>query len=243
MRGALFLLLMLCGLPVEAAELPGEGLLEDSSCIACHADTAAAWRDGPHGSAQNAGCVACHGSRHATSGTKARRSETCVQCHGGQRGATSRSYRTSKHGVIATLEQAGWNWSARLTEANYRAPSCAYCHMHDGAHGRLLSPDVLEASCLDCHSPRYVQTINDAGSRMLEIANLKVTEAYAAAEANGSPEIAGMLKTMQKKTLRNLRLGVGHQSPDYQWWYGHAALDGDLLRIKSALSRQARERK
>ena len=34
--------------------------------------------------------------------------------------------------------------------------------------------------------------------------------------------------------LRNLRLGVAHQSPDYQWWHGHPALDGDLLRLKGA---------
>ncbi len=51
-----------------------------------------------------------------------------------------------------------------------------------------------------------------------------------------------MLDTMHRQTLRNLRLGIGHQSPDYQWWYGHAALDGDLLRIKSVLSRSARKR-
>lgn len=80
------------------------------------------------------------------------------------------------------------------------------------------------------------------------IADLKLAEAAAAIEAAGAagaepvPEIERMLDTMHGQTLRNLRLGIGHQSPDYQWWYGHAALDGDLLRIKSALSRNARKR-
>ena len=35
-----------------------------------------------------------------------------------------------------------------------------------------------------------------------------------------------------QKHLRNVYLGIGHQSPDYQWWHGQPALDGDLLRIK-----------
>jgi len=40
---------------------------------------------------------------------------------------------------------------------------------------------------------------------------------------------------MQSLHLKNVYLGVGHQSPDYQWWHGQPALDGDLLRIKGAL--------
>jgi len=40
---------------------------------------------------------------------------------------------------------------------------------------------------------------------------------------------------MQSLHLKNLYLGIGHQSPDYQWWHGQPALDGDLLRIKGAV--------
>jgi hypothetical protein len=40
---------------------------------------------------------------------------------------------------------------------------------------------------------------------------------------------------MQERHLNNLYLGIGHQSPDYQWWHGQPALDGDLLRIRGAL--------
>ncbi|MCK5263266.1 MAG: hypothetical protein KAJ92_06240, partial [Gammaproteobacteria bacterium] len=36
--------------------------------------------------------------------------------------------------------------------------------------------------------------------------------------------------------LINVSLGAGHQSPDYQWWHGQPALDGDLLRIKGFIS-------
>lgn len=41
---------------------------------------------------------------------------------------------------------------------------------------------------------------------------------------------------MQSLRLKNVYFGVGHQSPDYQWWHGQPALDGDLLRIKGAVS-------
>jgi hypothetical protein len=34
---------------------------------------------------------------------------------------------------------------------------------------------------------------------------------------------------------------VGHQSPDYQWWHGQPALDGDLIRIRDAMD-EARRR-
>ena len=40
---------------------------------------------------------------------------------------------------------------------------------------------------------------------------------------------------MQSLHLKNVYLGVGHQSPDYQWWHGQPALDGDLLRIKGTV--------
>jgi hypothetical protein len=41
--------------------------------------------------------------------------------------------------------------------------------------------------------------------------------------------------------LRNVRLGAGHQSPDYQWWHGQAALDGDLIRLRDAVALAWRE--
>ena len=71
---------------------------------------------------------------------------------------------------------------------------------------------------------------------------MKLREAEAAAAGSPDAAVAELLDAMRTVTLRDLRLGIGHQSPDYQWWYGHAALDGDLLRIKAALSDLERRR-
>lgn len=38
---------------------------------------------------------------------------------------------------------------------------------------------------------------------------------------------------VQSLHLKNVCLGVGHQSPDYQWWHGQPALD--MPRIKGAV--------
>ncbi|MBT4220593.1 MAG: hypothetical protein HOE26_11530 [Rhodospirillaceae bacterium] len=243
MRGLVFVLLALVWvMPVGAAELPGPEPLDDAACIGCHQETTVTWRAGPHGKADGAGCVSCHSELHDAVGSQARQEQSCVECHGGEHGAAAHSYRTSKHGVIATLEGAEWDWSQPLNDANYRAPTCAYCHMHDGTHGQMMSEDVLETSCMDCHSPRYVETLFASGRRTLAIGDLKLAEAEAAFGDNPEPKFIQMFETMQSKTMRNLRLGIGHQSPDYQWWYGHAALDGDLLRIKAAVSLDARKR-
>ncbi len=236
------LVLLVWSLPAASKELPGDELLTDSACTGCHAEAAAAWRSGPHGAAVESGCRTCHGQRHASVGARARRSGSCIDCHGGKQGAVARSYITSKHGVIAGLEAPRWDWSQGLREGNYRAPTCAYCHMHDGTHGRLLSTEVLQTACADCHSSRYIETMFDAGRRMLGIAHMKLAEAVTAAGPKPPPEIGRLLETMRARSMRNLRLGVGHQSPDYQWWHGHAALDGDLVAIKAALSRKARRR-
>ena len=83
---------------------------------------------------------------------------------------------------------------------------------------------------------------------MLEIARKKVREGaklvdqaaskFDEAELKSAREI---LKSMQHH-LRNVYLGAGHQSPDYQWWHGQPALDGDLLRIKGLISELHRKK-
>jgi len=77
---------------------------------------------------------------------------------------------------------------------------------------------------------------------MLDIGRIKVREAAGMLEqAEGEftgVELAAAREhfvRMQSLHLKNLYLGIGHQSPDYQWWHGQPALDGDLLRIKGAL--------
>jgi hypothetical protein len=37
-----------------------------------------------------------------------------------------------------------------------------------------------------------------------------------------------------------VRLGAGHQSPDYQWWHGQPALDGDLIRLRDGVAQATR---
>lgn len=234
------------------AEDAPTGTFAQEECVTCHEsdapDLVAAWRDGPHGTA--ADCTACHGGSHEGSLRMARQDAACIACHGGDAAAVTRSYRTSKHGVIATLESARWDWSLPLAEANYRTPGCAYCHLHEGAHGRAADDPSVIYACTDCHAPRYVDTLLETAERTLGIGMLKVDEAADAVIAfveSGVPsaqetaKLEAMVAAMREVTLRDLRLGLGHQSPDFQWWYGQAALDGDLIRIKARITRGLRE--
>jgi hypothetical protein len=76
---------------------------------------------------------------------------------------------------------------------------------------------------------------------MLEIARKKIREANALIEQAGKvfsdAELVPARNQFEKMQhhLKNVHLGVGHQSPDYQWWHGQPALDGDLLRIKDSI--------
>ena len=73
---------------------------------------------------------------------------------------------------------------------------------------------------------------------MIELGRMKVREAsqVVTTHLNQNQEARTLLEQMQTDHLVNIRLGVGHQSPEAQWWQGHPALDGDLLRIKSLAS-------
>jgi hypothetical protein len=251
---------------ITAAEPAAEGAFENAACVACHqtrdGELVNAWRRSGHGTtADTVTCVTCHGSSHNGAAQRARRDEHCAACHGGDPDPVVRSYATSKHGVISQLEQDDWDWSRRLVSANYRAPGCAYCHMHNGDHdvgSRVRSWAPLEEPaarererlhydiqmvCQDCHSSRYVERLLDNGERMLTMGRMKVREAASIIERAsrdfGDPELAeaqDYFSKMRSLHLKNLYLGSGHQSPDYQWWHGQPALDGDLLRIKSAIS-------
>jgi hypothetical protein len=250
MRILIVALLLIATAPVTAGDAPNGSFLQ-SECIECHTretpDLIAAWLKGPHAkSVKPANCVACHGDRHPGSMVKARKSGACISCHGGRKSAIVRSYFTSKHGVIETLEAGRRDWSKPLAGANYRTPSCAYCHMHEGEHGLPASDETVSFSCLDCHAPGYANTIMEAAKRTVKIGELKLREAEAAVSStikndslseNDADALKAMLTKMRKETLGNLRVGLGHHSPDYQWWYGHAALDGDLLRIKAKITR------
>ncbi|MDP6345617.1 MAG: multiheme c-type cytochrome [Alphaproteobacteria bacterium] len=229
------------------------GRWSDLECMGCHQqatpELTAAWRAGAHGGAAAAvRCIACHGDRHPGSAVKARRAATCIGCHGGAGAPVARSYLTSKHGVIATIEGPRWDHARPLSDGNYRAPNCAYCHFHQAGHG--TGGDVADA-CLDCHSSRFTDVLSDAGRRGMAIGLAKVREAEAAIAARREgmdlsdaeeAELAALLRAMREGPLAGLRLGIVHQAPDFQWWLGQAALDGALLRIKASLSRLRRRK-
>jgi hypothetical protein len=225
----------------DAAERAAEGPFTQGECVECHAarDTAlvAQWRAGPH--ASTADCVACHGDRHGAL-PAARADAACTGCHDG---AVAHSYATSKHGVLVRIGRP--DWTRPLQRGQHRAPGCAYCHLHDRDHGDTMDvsrgPEVREWVCGGCHAPRFVREQLDAGARLLEVAGLKVQEAeqIAARHPMGGTASADLLASAHEHA-RNVRLGAGHQSPDYQWWHGQPALDGDLIRLRDTVARASR---
>jgi len=229
---------------LHAVDNPGpSGIFEQGACIECHEkdnpQLIKDWRNSIHASEQPvADCVACHGKLHQHTASTARHDSACITCHGGEKSPVVHSYITSKHGVLVRLEKDTYDWEQPLVMANYRSPGCSYCHMHNAGHNVNSAREKVSAVCQDCHAPRYITSLSTNGERMLEIARKKVREAETtvtqAATVFSDNELAPariILETMQQH-LKNVYLGIGHQSPDYQWWHGHPALDGDLLRIK-----------
>jgi hypothetical protein len=100
-------------------------------------------------------------------------------------------------------------------------------------------PEVRQWICSGCHSPRYVREQFASGERQLAIADLKLTEGEAliSSVVEVKPDMLSKLQQDLIRHRQNVLLGVGHQSPDYQWWHGQPALDGDLIRIRDALTR------
>jgi len=244
--GFLILLFSLVTLPLWAGEPLPPGSFTDAECVACH------WkwdpmvietlRTGPHGAESGVVCSDCHGDRHQPA-AQARPNPVCIDCH---KGPASHSYATSKHGVISRLDRSSGD--PPLQRGNYRAPGCAYCHLHDKDHGDTMVPKsdpmARQLICSGCHSPRYVSEQLAAGQRLVEVAELKMAEALALIQ--GAPEPgAEELKKREAGTkdhLSNVRLGAGHQSPDYQWWHGQPALDGDLIRIRDRIATERRRK-
>jgi hypothetical protein len=236
-------------------------VLENTACIQCHEKESRQlvedWRSSAHATSDPVvGCIDCHGRLHKETSSHARRDESCIDCHGGEKGPVVHSYSSSKHGTLMRIEKNGYDWNLPFELANYRAPGCGYCHMRQSNHNvsatvrhDLMSDleteevqDGTRAVCQDCHSPRYITHLFSNGEAMLEIARMKVREANklietAAAEFTKT-ELEPVRELMKKmrQHLRNVFLGVGHHSPDYQWWHGHPALDGDLLRIKGNIA-------
>lgn len=159
----------------------------------------------------------------------------CSECHA-EKSPAVHSYATSKHGVLARLGNGPVG----------RSPDCVGCHT-ERAHAPS-NPERMRQNCNRCHSSRYVRTLITNGKQMIELGMMKAREAEqlllrARAEfpADSLLEMEAYYLELQQH-LTNLRLGVAHQSPDYQWWHGQPALDGDLLHIKGAYDLLQRQR-
>jgi hydroxylamine dehydrogenase len=89
------------------------------------------------------GCIACH-TRHAFDLEEARKPEACYTCHMGPDHPNYEAYMSSKHGSIYAARGAAWDWGVPLAEAEWDAPTCAYCHMLyvDDAGGRASSHNM-----------------------------------------------------------------------------------------------------
>lgn len=226
-----------------------EGPYTDQECLSCHTERDPGlirqWHASRHGPESGIGCGSCHGERHSVAVIKARQNNTCSGCH---EGPASHSYATSKHGVINTLEAVKQDWRKPLKGTNYRVPGCSYCHLHDGDHGDTMAPDrgpeVRQWICVGCHSPRYVREQFANAQRQLDIANLKLEEGSALISSidEDKRDALATLRQQLNHHRKNVLYGVGHQSPDYQWWHGQPALDGDLIRIRDAISKIHRQK-
>ena len=247
---------------------PDTTVLSNAACMQCHEKQNGTlikdWQTSVHATADPVvNCVSCHGQLHKDIAGKARRNETCIDCHGGKKDPLVHSYSSSKHGTLMQLEKNTYEWKQTFELANYRSPGCGYCHMHQNNHNvsntvrhSLMNDretekvhDNTRAVCQDCHSPRYITRLFENGEAMLEVSRKKVREADTlitqAEKIFTDDELESVKKQFEKMQhhLKNVHLGVGHQSPDYQWWHGQPALDGDLLRIKDGIGELYRLKK
>jgi len=265
-----FFLIVTAGNVSAGQTAPAAGdIVDNSACIQCHKEQNPSlvtdWQNSAHATANPVvDCVSCHGKSHSNMASAARRDESCTDCHGGKKAPVAHSYASSKHGILMRIEKNTYDWNQPFILANYRTPGCGYCHMHQNNHnvsrtvrhdlmsGKADNPeiekvqDATRAVCQDCHSPRYITRLFDNGEAMLEIGRKKVREAKAVIEQAALSFNDKQLKLAKEQFekmqhhLRNVQLGIGHQSPDYQWWHGQPALDGDLLRIKDSISQLQR---
>jgi hypothetical protein len=83
--------------------------------------------DGSRGS-----CIPCH-SRHRFSLAEARKPDACGPCHVGPAHPQQKIYDESKHADICRAFGGAFNWGAPVPAwtagVDFRAPTCAVCHM------------------------------------------------------------------------------------------------------------------
>ncbi|MBE9515479.1 MAG: hydroxylamine oxidoreductase [Proteobacteria bacterium] len=148
---------------VDANHFVDKPKAEVTACLQCHSVASK--------------CDSCH-SRHRFSAAEARKPEACTTCHSGPPHPDEETYFNSVHGKIYSAEGKDWDWSKPLAKGNYRAPTCAYCHMGNGKHqvadkaiwkfgikqiNPLSSGNVVKRQqwielCADCHDKKWSAT-------------------------------------------------------------------------------------
>jgi len=232
------LLMLMASYSSQGEEFLPDQVYSEQECLSCHQMATATLvndhKQGRHASAE-IGCSDCHGSRHNGSLSLSRANQICTQCH---TGADRESYETSKHGVILKLEESRWDLNKPFSTSTARTPGCGYCHLYGGDHAMKSREDGDPVLCGRCHSSRYLKTLATSGAAMEQIGTMKVIEARELLKWKGGgfpqSERNDLLDSLAKHR-QNLHLGVVHQSPDFQWWHGQPALDGDLIRIRSKI--------
>jgi len=104
---------------VDAPHFADKPKAEVQSCVQCHSVATK--------------CDSCH-TRHRFDAAEARRPEACITCHSGPPHPDDETYFASAHGQLYLAEGKDWDWSKPLIKGNYKAPTCAYCHMDGGKH-------------------------------------------------------------------------------------------------------------
>ena len=160
---------------------------EVSACLTCHAI------------AENR-CDGCH-TRHEFSVKEARRPTSCGVCHSGPEQYEYEMYMQSYHGMIYQGEAHEWDFSQPLANKNYKAPTCAYCHMQQGEHdvrrastaytfmgtslvdrGAPRYKEIREwwvKTCQGCHSSRFASDQLEAMDEAVKLSFTKYREAMA----------------------------------------------------------------
>lgn len=104
---------------VDAKHFADKPKAEVTACLQCHSVASK--------------CDSCH-TRHRFSAAEARRPEACITCHSGPPHPDDETFFASAHGKRYLAEGDQWDWNKPLVKGNYKAPTCAYCHMRDGKH-------------------------------------------------------------------------------------------------------------
>jgi cytochrome c553 len=104
-------------------------------------------------------CTSCH-TRHRFSVMEARKPETCGQCHLGPDHPQIEIFNESKHGDIYQAFKQEYNFDsapgAWTPGVDYRAPTCASCHM-SGSGDVATTHDVTERISWETQAPLTVR--------------------------------------------------------------------------------------